>query len=148
MISLLTTYHLNATSMKLNTTKQNILNGAIVIIILIIAFAIYQNPKIEAHGVFLPQTDQTYAVTNVQNIKVTDNVPLDSDYIGLINTALHYSSDAPENIEKGKQESLEYAKELAANAGGTSIIIGYNVPEGPTGPLDSIALRAYVFKTR
>jgi hypothetical protein len=134
--------------MRLNSTQQNILNGAIVLIILFVSFAIYQNPKIDVHGVFLPQTNQTFPATNPQNIAVTENVPLDSDYIGLINTALHYGNDAPETIENGKQDSLNYAKELAANAGGTSIIIGYNVPEGPTGPLDSIALRAYVFKSR
>ncbi|MFT6834354.1 MAG: hypothetical protein ACJA0H_000382 [Francisellaceae bacterium] len=134
--------------MKLNPTYQNILNAVIIIIVIIIAFAIYQTPQIDVHGVFLPQTDQTFQSTNSSAIQVVNNVPVNGQYMGLINTALHYANNKAETISNGKTESLDYTKQLAANAGGDSIIIGYNVPEGPVGPLDSIALRAYVFRTR
>ena len=92
--------------MKLNPTHQNILNAAIIIIIVVIAFAAYQTPKIDVHGIFLPQTDQTFQSTSSNSIQVVSNVPINGQYIGLINTALHYANNKPKTISNVKNNPL------------------------------------------
>lgn len=134
--------------MKLNNYYQNLISGAIILVVIVIALACYPAAKVNVHGIYLPQTNQTYPETSPEAINIMKNVPLNGEYIGIINTSLHYDTKNENTITEGKQQSLTYAKKLAAEHGGDTMIVGYNVSPGHTGPLDSVALRAYVFRSR
>ena len=135
--------------------QQNIIYAGILIAVIGFFWAIVPKTSYDAHGLYLPQTDQKYASISASSVNfypsndmnVAKAVPVVNDMaqdpIGIIRVDTHYSSK--NEIKAACEQNVQKAKALAAK-NGAKTIIGNCISSGNVGPLDGANLYAYAYR--
>ncbi|TNF69275.1 MAG: hypothetical protein EP298_03825 [Gammaproteobacteria bacterium] len=129
----------------MNQQLQNILHLIIIAVILILFYAFYPKTTYSPHGIYLPQTTQTYSSIPASAVEMI-NVPPNAQPIGLINTQMHFQSTNQTELESDADQSVAYAKKLAAKYGANAIGPVQIARTPNQGILDAIQIQAYAYR--
>ncbi|MCF6764874.1 hypothetical protein L3V82_03740 [Thiotrichales bacterium 19S3-7] len=130
----------------MNQQLQNILHLIIIAVILVLFYAFYPiTTSYSPHGIYLPQTTETYASIPPSAVEAI-NVPPNAKPIGLINTLIHFQSTEQSALEADADQSITYAKALAAKHGANAIGPIQIARTPDQGILDALQVQTYAYR--
>ena len=123
-----------------STLAQNVLN--LVIIGIIAALLIWVSPvhNSVANGILLPSGQPGSPISAAQ-VKVVNQIPSDATLAGVIDTSMFPGSGNTDDSQALYQQSIDYAKQLAAQDGATMIDVGQVINYVRAGPLNVYQLQ-------
>ena len=103
----------------------------IVVALLAIGFMYLVRPAdpIDPVGIFLPTSKTVYSQIDINQVQVMKTSPAGAHIIGAVRVEMHVDKDTT----KQEQRVVEYARELAANAGANGLVIRTFRMLGPAG---------------
>ena len=115
--------------------QQNVLN--LLIIGLISLLLVWASPvhKYDVHGILLP-AGSSDAPIKVQTVRVTNQLPVSATLIGTIHTSAFPGNGNTDNSKQLYNDSIAYAKRLAAEHGANIINVGSVINFVRAGPLN------------
>ncbi len=136
---------------KLSNFTQNLLALFIIFIIILIGVLINPQGPNGVHGIFLPNQDYTPNWNNPDpsSVQVLNLYPQGGALKnrGVIATSVHWDRLNDQSTSVLYQESLNQAKNIAAQAGATAIYFVHATAGGaPGSPLNSFATQFIVLK--
>lgn len=134
----------------MNQPLQNVLYLVIIAIVVSLFYGFYPEPNYTPHGLFLPNTTQTYPPVPENEVTFSDYnmAPSNGTLIGSVNAIYHFKSNTQQALNQDVNITKNYVEKLAAENGANyiePIIIGRS---GQEGPLDGIVIQTNVYKTK
>ena len=127
----------------MNAISQNILNGAVAVVIAAVLWSVQPKIELKPHGILLPATAKTYPATTASQVQIYTSAPQSYTTVGQVNTAIHFDQTDQATNQQNFQASLAFAQQLAATAGANGLLLQMAGPtSGGVNPLDGFLIYA------
>ncbi len=126
--------------------QQNLIHFVILALVTTLFWWLQPSPQLTSHGILL-SNGKSYPATTTQMVKVLGHFPAHYTDLGLIRTTHHFSSTSTDAQNQEECDNLEYARQLAAQAGANAIVVTLLGRSNEVGPLDGTILYARAIHT-